>query len=314
VSLDLNGAITGNDRLSIGAVVIPLQPSEFQFVRAGYSVPVGTSGTEIAVAAYLGHSRPGGSLSGDRLEGSSVDLETTGSHPLIRSRASSLWANVQLGIHHSDLDRAGIKERSDRIATVNAGLNGIVKIGSGWLRGHLSATQGLDAFDATRPGDPLSSRADGDAVFTKVEFSANYTSPLSGRLSVAMALSGQLASRALLSSEEMGLGGRSFLRAYDYREVSGERGGAAMAELRFELKSPPKGVRRVQLYAYGDAGTVSNSGTGTGGGSLASAGGGVRIWLRNRLEGSVQIGVPLGDSPYDADPSPRVSFTVGYSF
>jgi len=127
-------------------------------------------------------------------------------------------------------------------------------------------------------------------------------------------MEGQLASRPLLASEEMGLGGRSFLRGYDYREVSGDRGAAASAELRYDLGALPRGVRRVQLYAYGDAGEVSNSGSGIGGGSLASAGGGVRIWLRNRLEASAELGIPLSRSPFHADPKPRVSFTIGYAF
>ncbi len=313
-SLDVNGPATGRDRLSIGAVVTPIQPREFQFVRAAYNLPVGTSGTEVAVAAYLGHSRPGAELSGQKLEGKSFDLEATASHPLLRTRAASLWANVQLGLHDSDLDRAGVRERADRIASVTAGLNGVSRIGEGWLRAHLRVEQGMDAFGATRRGDPLASRSDGDAVFTKLGFSASYATPVSPSLSLALAMEGQLASRALLATEEMGLGGRTFLRGYDYREVSGDQGAAVSAELRFDLKSPPKGVRRVQLYAYGDAGKVSNKGEGIGGGSLASAGGGVRIWLRNRLEGGVELGIPLGDSPFHADPRPRFSFTVGYAF
>jgi hemolysin activation/secretion protein len=313
-SLDVNGPATGNDRLSIGAVVTPLQPSEFQFVRAAYSAPIGTSGTELALSAYLGHSRPGGALAGQRLEGTSFDLEATASYPLLRSRTASLWANVQLGLHDSDLDRAGATERSDRIATLSAGLNAVGRLGEGWLRSHLRLEQGVDAFGATRRGDPLASRGDGDAVFTKLAFSAQYATPLSARFSLALAMEGQLASRALLATEEMGLGGRSFLRGYDYREMSGDRGVAASAELRFDLGQVADAVRRIQLYAYGDAGKVGNAGTGTGGGSLASAGGGVRIWLRNRLEAGAELGVPLGHSPFHADPKPRFSFTVGYAF
>ena len=313
-NLDVNGPATGRDRLSVGAVVTPLKPREFQFVRAAWSVPVGTSGTEVAIAAYIGHSRPGAELASERLEGTSFDLEATASHPLLRTRAASLWANVQLGLHDSDLDRAGVLERSDRIAAVSFGLNALGRVGDGWLRGHLGVEQGVDAFGATRRGDPLASRLDGDAVFTKLGFSAQYASPLSQRLSLALAMEGQIASRALLATEEMGLGGRSFLRGYDYREVSGDRGVAASAELRFDLGAPPKGVRRLQLYAYGDAGKVRNEGAGIGGGSLASAGGGVRIWLRNRLEVGAELGVPLGDSPFHADPNPRFSFTIGYGF
>lgn len=313
-NVDVNGPIAANDRLSLGAVVTPLQPREFQFARVAYSLPVGTRGTEIAIAAYVGHSRPGAGLAAQRLEGSSFDLEATASHPLLRSRAASLWANVQLGLHDSDLDRAGVEERSDRIATVAFGLNALGRVGEGWIRGHLTIEQGVDVFGATRNGDPLASRADGDAMFTKLAFSAQFSRPLSNRFSLALAMEGQIASRALLATEEIGLGGRSFLRGYDYREVSGDQGVAASAELRYDLGAVTRGVRRSQLYAYGDAGKVENDGSGIGGGSLASAGVGARIWLRNRLEAGVELGVPLGHSPFHPDPKPRFSFTVGYAF
>jgi hemolysin activation/secretion protein len=112
----------------------------------------------------------------------------------------------------------------------------------------------------------------------------------------------------------MGLGGRSFLRGYDYREVSGDRGAAASAELRFDLRSLPKSVRRAQLYAYGDAGKVGNLRGGLGGGSLASVGGGARIALRNGLDASLELGVPLKQGPFSPDRDPRLSFTVGYAF
>jgi hemolysin activation/secretion protein len=77
----------------------------------------------------------------------------------------------------------------------------------------------------------------------------------------------------------MGLGGRTFLRGYDYRE-----------------------------------GKVSNRGAGLGGGTLASAGGGVRAGLGNGIEASAELGVPLKASPFDADPGPRFSFTLGVRF
>jgi len=59
---------------------------------------------------------------------------------------------------------------------------------------------------------------------------------------------------------------------------------------------------------------VSNLENGFGGGSLASAGGGLRAWLDSGFEGSFQVGVPLTDSPFDSNPSPRVSFTLAKAF
>jgi hemolysin activation/secretion protein len=314
LELNFNGILADDDRISLGGVMTPLQPGEFQFVSLGYARAVGTGGTRISVDGYYARSKPGATLSGRDIEGRSVEAEAAISHPFLRSREASLWGNLKLSLRDSDLERAGVATRADRIATLNAGVNGLAKAGGGWLRARLALVQGLDAFGATAAGDPLASRADGSAQFTKIDFFSQFTRPLGKGLSLQLGLEGQLASRPLLASEEMGLGGRSFLRGYDYREASGDDGVAASGELRFDLSGLPRALRKVQAYGYADAGKVSNQGAGLGGGTLASAGGGVRLSLKNGIEASAELGVPLKASPFDADPRPRFSFTLGARF
>ncbi|HEY5721961.1 MAG TPA: ShlB/FhaC/HecB family hemolysin secretion/activation protein [Allosphingosinicella sp.] len=314
IDADFNSALMKGDRISVSGVVTPLNPSEFQFLRAAYTIAVGRAGTEVSIAGYVGHSKPGAGLAAEHLEGTSLDVEATVSHPIRRSRASSLWANLQIGLRDSELERGNLLVREDRLTTMSAGLSGIARHGEGWFRARLNLVQGVGAFGATEPGDPLASRADGSGAFTKIAFAAHHGGQITDTISYALGMEGQLASRPLLASEEMGLGGRSFLRGYDYRELSGDQGAAAFAELRFNLGSLPKAIRRAQVYAYGDAGSVSNLRGGFGGGSLASAGGGVRLWLRNRLEAGLELGIPLKDSPFSTGKDPRVSFTFGYAF
>jgi hemolysin activation/secretion protein len=314
LELNLNGILADDDRISLGGVMTPLQPGEFQFVSLGYARTIGTGGTRISVDGYYARSKPGATLSGRDIEGRSVEAEATISHPFLRTREASLWGNLKLSLRDSDLERAGVATRADRIATLNAGVNGLAKAGGGWLRARLALVKGLDAFGATAAGDPLASRADGSAQFAKIDFFSQFTRPLGKGLSLQLGLEGQLASRPLLASEEMGLGGRSFLRGYDYREASGDDGVAASGELRFDLSGLPRPVRKLQAYGYADAGKVTNQGAGLDGGTLASAGGGVRVALKNGIEASAELGVPLKASPFDADPRPRFSFTLGARF
>src|SRR3546814_16010917 len=95
----------------------------------------------------------------------------------------------------------------------------------------------------------------------------------------------------------MGLGGRNFLRSFDYREASGDKGIAGSAELRFDLEKLPAPIETAQLYGYVDAGSVGNYGDGRGGATLASAGGGVRMDLDDISIG-LELGFPLTDSPF----------------
>ena len=314
IDIDLNSVLTADDRVSIGGLLTPLDPREFQFIRAAWSVPVNGRGTELSVAGYYGHSKPGGSLKSRNLDGNSLEADFTLSHPLLRSRSASLWGSVELAAIDSDLDEQGARIRSDRIRTVTAGVNGVGRLGKGWLRGQVSVVQGVSALGATAKGDPRASRSDAGGVFTKTAFSAQYASPLGGRFSASLGMEGQLASRPLLSSEEMGLGGGAFLRGYDYWEVSGDEGVAGSAELRYDLGALFRSLRRFQIYTYADAGTVSNLQSGLGGGSLASAGGGLRITLRDGFEAGAELGVPLKSSPFTPSPPPRFSFTLGYGF
>jgi hemolysin activation/secretion protein len=313
VSYDLNGVAGRRDHLSVSAAVTA-QPREYQFVSAAYAVPVGTRGTEASLAAYYGHLRPGGDLRHDDLEGRSTELRAGLSHPLTRSRAASLWASLDATVRDSDVDRAGVPDRRDRIRAVTGSLSGAAALGGGRLRARISLVEGLPVLGATEEGATLASRSDGSAAFTKLEFYAYFQRALGGGFSVAAATTGQIASRPLLSSMEMGLGGRSFLRAYDYREVSGDSGAAGYVEARFDLGRLGRAVRKAQIYAYGDAGRVHNLRGGSGGGSLASVGGGLRVTLASGLEASAELGIPLRDSPYDSTPKPRFSFVLSHPF
>jgi len=314
-AIDFNGLLGGDDQLTLGAVFTPLEPSEFALGRVRYTKPFGAGGTEFGVGGYVARSEPGGALRGRRITGRSAEGEAFIRHPFVRSRAGSVWGGLDFRVRDSSQSQAGIEVRDDRLAIVGANVFGARRLDEGRVRGRLAVSQGLDVLDATRAGDPMASRDDADGVFTKIEAWGEWEREIASRVSFAVAAEGQVANGPLLSSEEMGLGGRSFGRAWDYREFSGDRGVAGSAELRFDLNQLPKPVSWVQLYAYADAGTVSNYQSGNGGGSLASAGGGIRAWLGNKLDVGVEVGVPLTDG---ADPddgrNPRFSFTLNARF
>ncbi len=314
LAVDFNSLAIAGDRLSIAGVVTPVQPREFQYGELGYSAPLGRNGAEAYVGVYAGHSDPGAGLRGQDVAGVSVQAEARVTHPLIRSRAASLWGSVGVTLRDSTLDRQGVRERDDRIVSASAVLSGNAGLAGGRVRVRLAYVQGLDLLNATARGDPLASRADGGGPFSKVEFWAEYERQF-GRFGIDVRGAGQLASRPLLASEEIGLGGRQFLRGFDYWEMSGDEGAVISGELRYDLRRGlPGPLTRLQLYLYADAGRVTNLNGGFGGGTLASAGGGVRAWLQHGFQAGVEIGVPLTDGAFDPDPDPRFSFNLGSRF
>ncbi len=311
VSADINGVLAHDDRLTIGASLTPLQPREFQLVNVGYAKGIGTGGAEVHVSGYHARTHAGGSLKGRDIEGRSSYAEVGVSHPLLRTRAASVWAYLDFGILDASQSLRDITFRDDRITALSASLYGTAAVASGRLRTRLTYKKGLKLFDATTGGDRLASRRDGSAIFSKVEFWTGYERSLGGNFSLALQAEGQIASRPLLSSEEMGLGGRYFLRGYDYLEYSGDDGVAGSAELRWNVRLPKDTA--AQIYAFVDAGEVDNHRQGFGSGSLASAGGGVRVGF-DRIEAGLEIGVPLRDGAAAKDYDPRISYTLATQF
>ncbi|MBX3562398.1 MAG: ShlB/FhaC/HecB family hemolysin secretion/activation protein [Sphingomonas sp.] len=313
VVADLHGQIVRGDRLTLGGIVTPLQPREFQLLQAGYALPLGAA-TELSATGYLSRSNAGGAARALELDGDAAEAQLSLSHIVLRSRTANLWVYLNLAHRESGLDRRGARIRNDTLTTASFSTFGASRLGGGTLRVRLSLVQGLNLLDATIGGDPLASRRDGSGVFTKAAFWADYTRVLGDGFSVQLSGQGQLASRPLLASEEVGLGGRAFLRGYDYREFSGDEGAAGAIELRYDLPLTTSVIRRAQLYAYADGGRVTNLRGGFGSGSLVSAGGGVRLSLPRRIDAGLELGVPLSDGFDGTRPDPRLSFTLAARF
>jgi hemolysin activation/secretion protein len=307
---DINGLLADDDQLTVGAVMTPFDLREFVLARAGYSKLIGTAGTEVSGYGYIARSQTGEDLT--EIGGDSAELSFTISQPFLRSRELSVGGEIRFSLLDSEQDRRGVRLREDRLATVTASALAYGKRGDGRGSLRLSLVQGLDVLGATDEGDLLSSRRDGSGSFTKLEFWGSYERPLGRDVSIRLQAEGQAASRALLVSEEMGLGGRYMLRGYDYRERSGDNGIAGSAEIRFDLADQPKPIKAAQLYLFADGGVVDNYNKGFGDGALASAGGGIRLWA-GKFDASAEIGFPLKDR-LGGGHSPRLSFTLGARF
>ena len=312
---DFRGLALSADELAVVISQTPVKPSEFAFIRGRYSAPIGRTGTNLSVAGSFARSHPSGSLKSLNIIGKSADAAVAVQTPLLRRRATSVWGSAELRALGSDQFLAGRPLRRDRLVTLTGGLNGSAQIGGGQFRGELTATAGLPVAGTTREGELLASRIDGDARFVTVGYAFDWTKSLGKPFSVVFASVGQAASRPLLASAEIGLGGPGFGRAYDYAERTGDQGVLGSLELRLNSgRIAGTIIDRTQVFTFVDGGVVRNLRGGDGGGALASAGAGLRggtigfDWL-------VELGVPLSADRFDTgDRRPRVSFRLARAF
>ena len=289
------------------------QPQELLYGSLQYSISPGLSGLKLGIVAGAGGTRPG-NFSDLHLVGDSLHLATFGSFPLKRSSASSIWINAEAA--YMQVDQAIFDDlvQRDRTASFTVSLTGYQKVAGGGLNWGAGVTQGLDLLGASREGDPLLSRSDGDGVFTKGTAWFNWFGGLTGGLSLRLAANGQIASRGLLATQEIGLGGPYMGRGYDYFERSGDDGIMGLIELRHQLALPWHKVRWAHAYIFADGGYVSNKRQQFGEGELASAGGGLRAGI-GQFELGLEGAQPLTGHRYSANgASTQMTFIVGYNF
>lgn len=312
---NVRSLLQSGDELGIVLAQTPIEASEFVFLRGRYSAPVDSAGSMLSVSASYGRSHPGASLRRLDVIGRSADVAVSYTRPVMRSRAASLWTGAEfraVSIKQTLLDRP---LRDDRLATLTGTLNGFVKAGPGVLRGEVSAVAGLPLDGVTHEGDARTSRADGDARFVTLGYAVDWTVQVTKPISIVVASAGQLASRPLLATAEIGLGGPAFARGYDYAERTGDEGIMGSLELRADAgRVVPGFINRLQVYTFLDGGRVSNLRDGFGGGQLYSTGGGARLGL-GPADGMIEVALPLNADRFDTDSKrPRISVRLSKAF
>ena len=312
---NIRDVLQPGDELGLIAAQTPFHPTEFFFVRGRYTAPIDSKGAIVSVSASYGRTNPGASLQPLHVIGESVDAAVSYSMPLFRSRMRSLWGSVEFRGLSSDQTLLGNPLRSDRLATFTAALLGKAKTGPSTVRGEIMIIGGLPLPGVTRESDVHKSRSDGDARFVTLGFDVQWTAPLAKRVSIVLASQGQLASRPLLATSQISVGGAAFGRGYDYAERTGDNGILGSGELHYDVSGfALRVIDRLQFYGSVDGGYVSNLRGGAGGGPLLSTGAGVRLG-RGRFDAALELALPLNNDRFDTgNRQPRISFRISRVF
>ena len=296
----LNGAFTVNsfgshaDTLTIsGNITNPGQRSVYAGLQ--YTALLNEDGVTGAVSSSNSHSEPGLSLEVLGIKSNVVSLIGTVTYPVIRSRQHNLRAVAEFEVRDIDTSLGPDPFNRDALRIARLGVsydradswNGITAV-----RANLH--QGVPLMGATKKGDKLASRVQGDGSFTKLTVDLTRVQQLSSGTSVLARATLQQASTQLLASEQIALGGGNYGRAYDSGEVSSDNGWAASLELRYSpshLALLPQGV---QFYTFIDGGEVHSQSAErlTGATRVASYGAGVRANLTANLLGTMEVSQP----------------------
>jgi hemolysin activation/secretion protein len=298
--VQLGGAL--NSPLGLGEqilcrVITVTETEELRFGELTLRAPVGYEGTVLGALGSISRSEPGFTLEVLEIENESDTLSFFAEHPLIRSRSQTLRLTGRFDYQNLESEILGVPLSEDRLRVLRiGGFYDVVDQFSGINLFGLELSRGLNVLDATESGSPMLSRANGQSDFTKLTFSASRLQHIVGNLNLLVAASGQYAFDPLLSSEEFGLGGPEFLRAFDPSEAVGDHGLAGRIELQYLVPIGFDFLDTIQLYGFGDAGRVWNEDADFGEverETLSSAGAGVRFTVNEHVRGGIEIAVPI---------------------
>lgn len=254
--------------------------------------PVGANGATVSWAASMSKSKPkaGDSFSFDT---DSHDASVGVAYPVLRSRRANLSVRSTLAGYDGSSDILdGLQETRERIRSIRTGLTFDLTDDLGGIDlVDFEIDKGLSGLGASRREDPTLARLGSNPQFTKSTLYLARLQSLGGEWSLLAAATAQFTNDLLTSSEQFGLGGEMFLRAYDPSELLGDSGQAGKLELRYNADWGPATTTTYGFYDTGSVRLRSEGGPSTRE-SAGSCGLGLRLGARN-VKAFLEVAKPL---------------------
>lgn len=302
--VSLNGLGGRASKTTLGYATVE-QPKELQYWTLTHTELLTNEGTTLSGSYAKSKSKPGTPIL-RQLE--NVSDSTTWAlklaHPFIRTRQENLTASVKYESKDTESEILNAPNSQDKIRSIRLGLNyDRADAWEGVNQVLAEASFGLKGMGASSNDNPIRSRTDGKTDYRKITLNLSRNqqlgvlSPALQKFSLNFALMGQYAGTGLLSSEQCGVGGQQFGRAYDSSEILGDKCIAGSLELRYSLDTGKTPFKYTQFYSFYDGGKVTNrqplSVNDPKSKSLSSAGLGMRFGLGEHVTGSIEAAKPL---------------------
>lgn len=308
-----NGIGIPGSRIELNVFTDPGDPARRQFAEVSASAPLGLRGAILSGSLSASNSVDG-QFGAGRYRSRGTDVSVGVKYPVLRTRAKSLWVNLDLVQSNSDANIETLGLRRDELTIARLGFNADLRDEwGGRNRVNVGVTFGRDGFSAPSPLHPMARNDDG-ASFTKFTLLASRTQKISGDWSLFASLRGQYSADNLPEDEEISFGGARWGRAYDYGEVEGDSGAAGQLELRY-TRTGFGLAESLQGYLFADTAAVwVRDGEGEPD-ALSSAGLGLRAAFMGGYRAGLEAAIPLDRIPSGKDGrDPRVFATVSKEF
>jgi len=314
----VNSLLGDNSRAGVQGVLTS-QTEELLFLNAFYDLPINDEGTRLFFSSSVSESEPGATLKQFNINGDSTSITLRLTHPFLRSRGENLTGHLGFSGRNSTTKILGLLDSEDRLRVMNMGVSydyADEYKGVNLIR--LNLSKGLNIFDATESGSSNLSRSQGKSNFTKLTGNLMRIQSLSPSWNLLGAASWQYSFDKLLASEEFGVGGSQYGRAYDSSEITGDHGIAFKVELQKAFRPAWDYLSDFQLYSFLDYGSVWNkvqTSTGAKRQDLTSIGLGMRFNITDSISGYLEMNQPISDNvAAEGNKDPRLFFSLSNRF
>lgn len=243
------------------------EPSKVSVYGVGYHVPLYALGDSMDFFASYSNVDSGSITAGV------LNLQVSGKGSVAGARynhtlpkwgdlTSTLVAGIDWRAYKNNVDLEGFQLGSDvTVRPLSLTYSGELALTSGLLGFQLTGIQNIPGGSKGRDEDFNAQRAGADASYRLLRYGAGYTQRVAQDWQLRLQFSGQAANEALVPGEQFGAGGASSVRGFREREIAGDKGYFASAE----VQSPnwcPAGtavVVQCRAVAFVDAASVSRN-------------------------------------------------------
>ncbi|MDB5764468.1 MAG: polypeptide-transport-associated domain protein ShlB-type [Herminiimonas sp.] len=305
VGLNINAPFGWGDQLNLSGS--STQQKLVRYWKVGYSLPLNTAGTRIAIASAKTAYDVSGAVAALGISGEIRTEELAISHPFVRSRDDN--QSLIVGVKRSRLVQTALgTEISDNRISVLTTSYQISRI-------HDDTSVTNASFGLATNFKSGNSATKQDAVFARMEADVNHTAPFMGRWDIYLRGNLVHSKEMLPDTEKFSLGGPNSVRAFRPSEVRGDRGYLATMELRRPF-AVANSVGVFRLTA--DAGEVvyKMPGFSDSRDRLRSVGLGATIYPMKGITASIDAATPAGTTHTASDGSRnhRIWVNVSASF
>jgi hemolysin activation/secretion protein len=295
-AMTFNSLLLEGDSLASSLFVTPSSTDEVIFGQLVYTTQWMDGAFSTSLLASATRAEEGDVPEFDAIRDEAQRLRLSAGVPLLTEDDQSLAVNIALDGRDYDetISAVAVVGEATRVLRASATYEFADESSRNEIR--LELSHGLDAFGASENGDTFLTRVDGRPQFTKLQLNASRLETFSSLWSMLVLVAAQRGDGAMVSNEEMGIGGEHIGRAYESREITGDHALGGSVELRYTMRNVFDSVETLVLYAYGDGGGVWNEDSDPGAESdigLASAGAGVRVTPFDDITANVELTQPI---------------------